>query len=93
MQIANLEFKKEFFQTLNESQKRQYAAIEAENLGHGGQRTVSQAFDIHVQTIRRGRHELAADGLPPPGRIRKPGGGRKKNDRNAPTCSDISTGS
>ena len=92
MQITNLEYKKAFFQTLNEAQKRQYAALEAQDLGCGGQRAVSQAFGIHVQTIRRGRRELATHELPPAGRIRKPGGGRKKNDRNAPTCSNVSAG-
>jgi len=91
MEITNLEFKKQFFQTLNESQKRQYAALEAQALGHGGQRAVSQAFDIHADTIRRGMRELDTHIPPPPGRVRKPGGGRKKNDHVPPAHSNIST--
>ncbi|NJL60193.1 MAG: hypothetical protein HC887_11710 [Desulfobacteraceae bacterium] len=78
MQIDNRELKIKFFQTLNGHQRRQYAAIEAHTLGHGGQRAVSQASDIHADTIRRGMSGLAADRQPPPGRIRKSGGGRKK---------------
>ena len=78
MQIDNREPKIKFFQTLNEHQQRQYAVIEAHTLGHGGQRAVSQSFDIHADTIRRGMSGLATDKQPPPGRIRKSGGGRKK---------------
>ena len=78
MQIEQLELKRQFFQTLNERQRRHYAAVEARSLGHGGQRTVSVAFDIHVDTIRRGMRELATVEQVTAGRIRKPGGGRKK---------------
>lgn len=92
MDIENLELKQQFFQTLNEYQRRQYAALEAQSLGHGGQRTVSQAFGIHVDTICRGMSELAANHLTPSGRIRKPGGGRKKNGHHSPACPNVSTG-
>lgn len=78
MDIENLELKKRFFQTLHECQRRQYAALEAQALGHGGQRAVSQTFGIHVDTVCRGMRELTANEHPPPGHIRKPGGGRKK---------------
>jgi len=91
MHIDNIELKKQFFQTLNEYQQRQYAALEAQSLGHGGQRAVSQAFDIHVDTIRRGMRELSANEPPPPGRIRKSGGGRKKNRDHSTACPDVST--
>ena len=92
MDIENLELKKRFFQTLNECQRRQYAALEAQALGHGGQRAVSQAFGIHVDTVCQGMRELTANEHPPPGRIRKPGGGRKKNDGHSTACPDVSTG-
>ena len=92
MHIENLEYKKQFFQTLNECQRRQYAAIEAQSLGHGGLRAVSQAFAIHVNTIRRGMRELAANEHPPPRRIRKSGGGRKKTRDHATACPDSPTG-
>jgi hypothetical protein len=80
MHIEHLESKKLFFQTLNERQRRHYAALEAQALGHGGQRAVSQAFALHVDTIRRGMCELASSDHITAGRVRKAGGGRKKNE-------------
>ena len=79
MDIEYLESKQQFFQTLNERQRRQYAALEAQALGHGGQRAVSHAFAIHVDTIRRGMTELSSSETFPTGRVRRTGGGRKKN--------------
>jgi hypothetical protein len=79
MDIEDLDIKKQFFDTLNERQKRQYAALEAKFLGHGGQLAVSQAFGIEADTIRRGWRELASGEHLPDNRIRRPGGGRKKN--------------
>ena len=79
MNIEHLEIKKQFFETLNERQKRHFAALEAKSLGHGGQRAVSQAFDLCPETIRRGDRELTSGETLPEGRIRNAGGGRKKN--------------
>ena len=91
MDIEHLDIKKQFFDTLNERQKRHYAALEANALGHGGQRAVSQAFGIDADTIRRGFRELASGDTLPDNRVRKPGGGRKKNStvsRNSSSSSD-----
>lgn len=64
-------------QTLNELQRRHWAAREAIRLGRGGITIVSQALRISPNTIKRGMQEIAA-GLPDVNsRIRKPGGGRK----------------
>ena len=62
---------------LDEQQRRWYAAVESAKLGHGGDRAVSRITGLHVDTIRRGREELAAslEGLPTD-RVRLPGGGR-----------------
>jgi len=62
---------------LDEQQQRWLIALEAQRLGHGGARLMSLVTGCHVQTIRRGRRELAASlrGLPS-GRIRRPGAGR-----------------
>ena len=76
--IDNLEEKKTFFHTLNERQRRHFAATEANALGRHGVLWVSEAFDIHPHTIREGKKELAQNQTLPPGRIRRPGGGRKK---------------
>ena len=78
MEIANLALKKRFYSSLNERQRRHFAALEAQELGHGGIKQVSEAFGISVVTIREGISELIANEQLAPGRIRKEGGGRKK---------------
>lgn len=66
-----------FLGRLDEAQRRWYAALEADRAGPGGDRLLAQITGMAEQTIRRGRTELAA-GLTdvPPGRVRRPGGGR-----------------
>ena len=66
-----------FMSRLNEQQRRWYAALEAQKLGHGGATLVAKVTGISVETIRRGRYELE-DGLVdrPVDRVRNPGGGR-----------------
>lgn len=76
--INNLEEKKKVYLSLNERQRRQYAASEANSLGWHGVLLVSEAFDIHPHTIRQGKKDLAAHQDLPPNSIRKKGGGRKK---------------
>ena len=80
MEIKDLEIKKTFYSNLNERQRRHFAAIEAKQLGHGGINKVSQCFGIHRETIRSGIKELNSASDFPTDRIRKQGGGRKKND-------------
>jgi hypothetical protein len=67
--------------SLNEFQRRHWAALEAVKIGRGGLTIVSQALRISPNTIKRGIHEIAtgqADSYSPTNsRIRKPGGGRK----------------
>lgn len=79
MRIDNLENKKKFFSTLNERQKRHFAALEAKQLGHGGILAVSEFFGIHRHTIRHGLEELENTENLQSDRIRKQGAGRKKN--------------
>lgn len=63
---------------LDEQQRRWYAAIEAQKLGHGGATLLAKITGLSVETIRRGRTELE-DGLSqrPVDRVRQVGGGRK----------------
>ena len=62
---------------LDEQQRRWYAAIASARLGHGGDRSVSRLTGLHVDTIRRGREELAASLQDrPTDQVRLPGGGR-----------------
>lgn len=62
---------------LDEQQRRWLAALESLKIGYGGDRLLSCITGLNVETIRRGRRELAGDlkGCPP-GRIRRPGAGR-----------------
>jgi hypothetical protein len=62
---------------LDERGRRLWAATEAKALGHGGIALVSRATGVCYSTVRRGLKELEA-GPPQPGRVRRPGGGRKK---------------
>jgi len=66
-----------FLSRLDEQQRRWYVALEADRLGHGGERLLAQITGLDEKTIRRGREELAA-GLAdrPTDRVRLPGGGR-----------------
>jgi hypothetical protein len=68
-----------FFQTLSEKDRRRFAALEAARLGHGGIEYIAEVLGCSTRTIERGADELAqlpAD--PAAGRVRRPGGGRKK---------------
>jgi hypothetical protein len=69
---------------LDEQQRRWFAAVESARIGHGGDRRVSRITGLHVDTIRRGREELA-DSLEerPTDRIRLPGGGRPAVEKKA----------
>jgi hypothetical protein len=62
---------------LDEAQRRWYVALEADRVGHGGDRLLAQITGLDEQTIRRGRTELAAElAAVPADRVRRPGGGR-----------------
>ena len=72
----------------DERQRRWYAAVESAKLGHGGDRAASLITGLHVDTIRRGRGELAASpGGRPAGRVRLPGGGRPALEESPPRSS------
>lgn len=79
LKIENLELKKRLYSTLNERQRRLYAGQLALDLGHGGTKLVSESFDIDPKTVRNGIIELESDIFISPNRVRKEGGGRKKN--------------
>jgi hypothetical protein len=62
------------FSTLNERQRRLFAATEALKLGHGGIAYVAQLLGCHRRTIERGLQELSQpDPLVSPHRARKKG--------------------
>jgi hypothetical protein len=67
-----------FLSRLDEQQRRWYVGLEAERLGHGSTELLSQITGINVNTIRKGRRELANDLKDrPTERVRLAGGGRK----------------
>lgn len=74
----NLALKQRFFATLNEKQKRHFAAIEANELGYHGVTVVSKLYNLHPHTIRQGQKELLNKKDLTDKQIRKSGGGRKK---------------
>jgi transposase len=65
------------FPHLDERQRRLLMAAEARVLGHGGVRAVARAASVSETTVRKGVSELEAD-EEPLGRVRRPGGGRKR---------------
>ncbi len=65
------------FPHLNERQRRLLMAAEARSLGHGGIRAVGRATGVSETTIRKGMSDLEA-GESLVGRVRRPGGGRKR---------------
>ena len=68
-----------FEQTLSEKDRRRFAALEATRLGHGGIEYVAEVLGCSTRTIERGIDELARlPDDPAAGRVRRPGGGRKK---------------
>ena len=62
---------------LNERQRRLWAASEARAAGRGGITATARATGISTETIRKGIVELGSGVRLEPGRVRRPGGGRK----------------
>ena len=65
---------KKFYDSLSEKDRRRYAAIEAEKLGHGGVEYMVAVLDCDPNTVRQGKADL--EQLPnddAEGRIRKKG--------------------
>lgn len=72
-------------QVLDEKSRRLLVAAESKALGPGGISAVSKATGVSRQVIRQGLRELQQSPTSPPGRIRRPGGGRKKAKQKDPT--------
>lgn len=72
------EHMKAFYDSLSEKDRRRYAAIEAEKLGHGGVEYISQVLGCDEKTIRHGRSDV--EQLPEDearGRVRRKGGAQE----------------
>jgi hypothetical protein len=62
------------YESLSEKDRRRYAAVEAEKLGHGGIQYVAELFGCDPDTVRRGCQDI--ERLPQDaaaGRVRKKG--------------------
>jgi hypothetical protein len=69
------EHMKAFYDSLSEKDRRRYAAVEAEKIGHGGVEYIASLLGCDEKTIRHGRRDveqLPED--PAAGRVRKKGG-------------------
>ena len=78
-----------FYSQLSERVKCQYAGLEAMKSGYNGVSIVSQKYAIHSHTVRKGKKELLEQTVPPSGKIRQKGGGRKKDFSSQGVDNDI----
>lgn len=68
-----------YFKQLDERQKRIFAGLKASQMGRSGVRLVSEQLGIDIKTVRKGLQEFKDLPETPSKRIRKEGGGTKKN--------------
>lgn len=70
---------RKFYLSLSEKDKRNYAASEALKIGYHGVTEVSVRLGINKRTIRQGIKDFKTIEPWKPSKIRKDGGGSKKN--------------
>ena len=68
---------------LDERQRRLFAGLASVLCGHGGDKRAAAWLGLHPKTVAKGRRELTGGPLPP-GRVRRPGGGRKPLAKESP---------
>jgi hypothetical protein len=68
-----------YYKQLDERQQRLFLGMKAKLLGRKGVRLVSESFGANPQTVRKGKAEHSSLADVPVRRIRKNGGGAKKN--------------
>ncbi len=73
---------------LDEQGRRWFAAAEAQAFGYGGVTLLSSITGVARSNIIRGKAEIEVGAHAEPGRVRKPGGGRKKKVDTDPTLLD-----
>lgn len=69
-----------FFSLLDEQQRRLYAGLEAQKVGHGGDRKIAALLGLDEHTVGRGRRELFS-GEVERDRVRRTGGGRQATEK------------
>lgn len=70
---------RKFYLSLSEKDKRNYASSEALKIGYHGVTEVSERLGINKRTIRQGIKNFNSIEKWKPTKIRKDGGGSKKN--------------
>src|SRR6266702_1953882 len=70
---------------LNEQSRRRFVALEARALGRGGVSLMARISGLARSTIYHGLSDIRDQTSVPSGRVRKPGGGRKKKSIQDPT--------
>lgn len=75
-----------FFNSLSEKDKRHYAAVEAQKLGHCGITYIAKLLSCSRSTIHIGLKELSllSDDSKINSRVRRKGGGRKNSEETIP---------
>jgi len=68
---------RDFYRSLNERDRRRYAGLEANKLGHGGVLYISEILGCDRKTVSKGIDEILDPPDLEPSRIRKKGGTAK----------------
>ena len=68
----------------DERSRRLLVGLLAQQSGHGGIVLLARITGLDRNTIARGRRELFAGDAAPAGRVRRPGGGRKRVEVTSP---------
>lgn len=80
---------KDFYNSLNEKDKRHYAAIESLKIGWGGETYISNLLGCDRKTIDRGKEELENGLDHGDKRIRREGAGRKSKLKTIPNIDSV----
>lgn len=80
------ELMQRLYQSLSEKDRRRFAAFEALSLGHGGRGYICAVLGCDYKTLQRGETELHDEDALNQDRIRRPGGGAKKNWSSSLNC-------
>lgn len=72
-----------FYSSLSEPDRRRFASLEAEKLGHGGRIYIRNLFGCDFKTIKKGMNELNKGAIDFSEKLRRQGGGRKLKIKDA----------
>lgn len=68
---------RDFYRSLNERDRRRYAGLEADKLGHGGISYISRILGCDRKTVSQGLEEIVHPPGLDPSRVRQKGGTKK----------------